>query len=124
MRVSRRHELPITFRSIAATVLMESRFPRAVAGEDYDRYIRAVWRQGERWFSRSSYRIAQESIGPHEAREILWSIAARDLTRRLYPQEERLLSELLQQEWPALERFAGDVEPEIPAFLVASPSDN
>jgi hypothetical protein len=82
-----------------------------------------VWRQGERWFSRRSHQIARESIGLHEAREILWAVATRDLARRLYPQEERLLSELLQKQWSALERWPDDVEPEIPSFLMASPAE-
>jgi hypothetical protein len=114
----------IAVRHSSSIVFGESRFPPAVAGEDYERYIRAVWRQGVRWFSRSSHRIARESIGMHEAREILWSVAALDLARGLYPNEERLLSELLQQEWPSVPRWPDDAEPEIPAFLVPTASNS
>ncbi|MGH7619352.1 MAG: hypothetical protein ACREPM_19215 [Gemmatimonadaceae bacterium] len=104
-------------------MIVESRFPSAVAGEDYDRYSKAVWRQGERWLSRASFRVARESIGMHEAREILGSAAAYDLGRGLYPHEDRLVSELLQQGWSTLHRCADDAEPEIPSFLVPGPAD-
>lgn len=118
MRSNRRPEATITFRSAAATVVAESRFPRAVAGEDYDRYLKAMWRQGERWFSRSAHRVARESIGVDEAREILLAIAERDLERRLHPQEDRLLGALIHQAWSTLERWPDDAVPEIPAFLL------
>lgn len=120
MRSNRRPEGPITFRRTLKAVVAEAGFPAAVAGEDYDRYLRAVRRQGERWFTRSAYRIARASIGMHEAREILWTVAARDLARSLHPQEERLLSELIQHEWSSIERWPDDAEPEIPAFLMPS----
>jgi hypothetical protein len=59
-------------------------------------------------------------MGMDEAFDVLWVAAARDLERRLNPQEERLLTELLQQAWPALQRWPDDTEPEIPAFLIPS----
>src|ERR1051326_8129648 len=102
---SRRHTRPLTFRS-NATDAAERRFPRAVAGEDYDRYATAVWRQADRWLQRHANRVADPRLELHEARDILWSVATTDLRRRLYPQEERLLSELLLQEWPHMERAA------------------
>lgn len=116
---SNRRTAPLTFQS-AATTIADSHFPPAVAGEDYERYFDAVWRQGERWFSRTSHQIARASIGMHEAREILSGVATRDLSRALYPQEERLLSELLQRGWTAVERWPDDAAPEIPSFLVSS----
>src|SRR5262249_45344360 len=108
--------------SVAAptAVIADSRFPSAVAGEDYARYTRGVWRRGERWLARRAHQIAGKSIGVNEAWDILWTAAARDLERRLHPQEERLLAELLQQAWPALQRWPDDGEPEIPAFLIPS----
>jgi hypothetical protein len=121
MRSSRRPDVPIAFRSAPSTVVIDASFPAAVPGEDFDRYKRAVWRQGERWFTRNSFRVSRSSMGMHEARELLWSVASRDLTRPLNPQEERLLSEVLQQEWSAIERWPDDAEPEIPAFLIPSP---
>jgi hypothetical protein len=59
----------------------------------------------------------------HEAREILWAVASADVARPLNPQEERLLSDLLQREWPALDRLPDDEQPEIPGFLIGAPND-
>jgi hypothetical protein len=100
--------------------IIDSKFPPAVAGEDYERYRRSIWRQGERWFFRNTHRIARESIGMHQAHEVLWSVAARDLARGLSPHEERLLGELLQNEWATITRLPDDAAPEIPDFLISS----
>jgi hypothetical protein len=53
----------------------------------------------------------------HDARETLRAIAAIDVSRRLYPQEEQLLSEVLQEAWNDPERRVLDIVPEIPSFL-------
>jgi hypothetical protein len=121
MRCKRSPSVPKSAGSEASN-LADAAFPSALAGEDYDRYARSVWRQAERWLSRSAHRIARESIAMHEAREILSSIASQDLARPLHLQEERLLSELLQKEWTGLTRQPDDLRPEIPSFLMASSS--
>ena len=48
--------------STASSPIVDSKFPPSVAGEEYERYRRSVWRQGERWFFRNTHRIARESI--------------------------------------------------------------
>jgi hypothetical protein len=119
MSTTRRSTRSITHRPAAHDAVPDRRFPSAVAGEDYERYARATWRQAERWFQRHVHRLADESLEMHEAREILSSVATTDLARRLRPQEERLLSELLQQEWMRIDRLVIWVTPEIPSFLIA-----
>jgi hypothetical protein len=119
MRANRRSGDPASVAGPTA-VIADSRFPSAVPDEDYSRYTRAVWRRGERWLARRAYQIGRESMGIDEALDVLWVAAARDLERRLNPQEERLLTELLEQAWPALQRWPDDAEPEIPAFLIPS----
>jgi len=109
----------VAFRPNGAVTVVDSRFPRAVAGEDYERFTRATWHQAERWFRRNAHRIAGHDVAMHDARLILWSVASVDLNRRLYPQEERLLSELLQHMWPT--RRVDPAVPEIPSFLVREP---
>jgi hypothetical protein len=113
-----RRKQPIAFKPLTSEPPLDSRFPRAVAGEDYDRYARAMWPQAQRWIRKHWHRVAGGSIAMHDARDILRSVAGIDLARRLYGQEEQLLSELLQGAWHDL---AGkrDVAPEIPSFLVA-----
>jgi hypothetical protein len=120
MPESHRPSLPTTASPTGSSPIVDSTFPPAVAGEDYERYRRSVWRHGERWFFRNTHRIARESIGMHEAHEVLWSVAARDLARGLSPHEERLLGELLQKEWATITRLPDDAAPEIPDFLISS----
>ncbi|HEY9228808.1 MAG TPA: hypothetical protein VIP11_19305 [Gemmatimonadaceae bacterium] len=103
---------------------VEARFPSAIAGEEYARYARAMRVQADEWFRRHSGRIAAPDLSMHEARDILWSVAATDLTRRLYPQEERLLSDLLQKAWPARAAELAQIEPEIPSFLLKGSRSN
>ena len=115
MIASRRHVIPIPFRSNSESG-PDSRFPRAVAGEEFDRYARVVWRQAQRWTHKHWHRVSGAEVTMHEARETLRAFAAIDLSRRLYPQEEQLLSEVLCDTWR--ERPRPDITPEIPAFLV------
>ena len=116
MRSNRRQDA-LAFQSTAA-VVVDDQFPAAVRGEDYDRYARAIWRQGERWFTLRAHQISRDVVGMHESREMLSAAAARELGRSLHPQEERLLSELLHQSWRALEQWHEEIQPEIPSFLV------
>jgi hypothetical protein len=118
MIATRRNISPLPFRSNFESG-PDTRFPRAVAGEEFDRYARVVWRQAQRWTHKHWHRVTAPDLTMHDAREVLRSFAAIDLARRLYPQEEQLLSEVLYETWR--ERPRPDITPEIPAFLV-SPS--
>jgi hypothetical protein len=113
-----RRKQPIAFKPLTSVAPLDTRFPRAIAGEDYERYARAMWPQAQRWIRKHWHRVAGGLISMDDARDVLRSVAGIDVTRRLYSQEERLLSELLQTAWFDL---AGkrDVAPEIPSFLVA-----
>lgn len=96
---------------------MDAGFPRAVAGEDYLRYMRATWRQAERWFQREVHRIESPTLTMHEGRDILCVVVEADLGRPPYEQEQRLLSELVHQRWQRLHPTEV-IEPEIPSFLL------
>ncbi len=112
-----RRTQPISFRPTMRETPLDTRFPRAVAGEEYERYARAMWPQAQRWIRKHWHRVAGGGITIDEARDVLRAVASIDVARRLYAQEERLLGELLQGAWYDL---AGerDVAPEIPSFLV------
>jgi hypothetical protein len=77
-----------------------------------------MWPQAQRWIRKHWHRVAGGGMAIDEARDLLWSVASIDLTRRLYPQEERLLGELLQGAWYDLAGERG-VAPEVPSFLVS-----
>jgi hypothetical protein len=111
-----RHQ-PIAYRPMSGDAPLDTRFPRAVAGEEYDRYARAMWPQAQRWIRKHWRRVSGGSLMMHDAREVLHSVASIDVSRRLYAQEEQLLTELLHSAWHDL--GARDVHPEIPSFLVA-----
>lgn len=111
-----RRNQPIAFRPHASDAPLDTRFPRAVAGEEFDRYARAMWPQAQRWIRKHWHRITAD-LGVEEARERLRMLAMFDIGRRLYAQEEHLLGELLQTAWHDL-RQRRDVAPEIPSFLV------
>jgi hypothetical protein len=114
-----RRPQPIAFKPMTSEAPLDTRFPRAVAGEDYDRYARAMWPQAQRWIRKHWHRAGGGTISMDDTRDVLRSVAGIDLARRLYAQEEQLLSELLQSAWYDL---AGqrDVAPEVPSFLVAN----
>ncbi|MDB4875983.1 MAG: hypothetical protein JWM41_2429 [Gemmatimonadetes bacterium] len=120
MLTTRRHVQPIPFRSTNESG-PDTRFPRAVAGEQFDRYARVVWSQGQRWVRKHWHRVSSADFTMHDARETLRSFAAIDLSRRLYPQEEQLLSEVLQEAWNDEMRQMPDIVPEIPSFLRSTP---
>jgi hypothetical protein len=117
MLTTTRSNRRIAYRSTGPDIVPDSRFPRAVAGEEFERYARATWRQAERWFRRNKARVTDPTLTFEHARDILWSVASVDLGRRLYPQEERLLSEMLDFEWLDIMRAAAAFDPEIPEFL-------
>jgi hypothetical protein len=120
MLTTRRHVQPLPFRSSNESG-NETRFPRAVAGEQFDRYARVVWSQGQRWVRKHWHRVSGSELTMHDARETLRAYAAIDLSRRMYPQEEQLLSEVLQEAWQADAREMPDIVPEIPSFLRSTP---
>lgn len=112
-----RRSQPISFRPMSSTAPLDTRFPRAVAGEEYERYARAMWPQAQRWIRKHWHRVSGGEMTMHDARELLRSVACIDVARRLYSQEERLLGELVQSAWFDL-AAQRDVAPEIPSFLV------
>ncbi|HEY4219610.1 MAG TPA: hypothetical protein VGM67_20900 [Gemmatimonadaceae bacterium] len=116
MLTARRRVIPLPFRP-ATDAGPDARFPRAVAGEEFDRYARVVWSQAQRWLRRNWHRVTGLDVTMHDARETLRAVAAIDVARRLYPQEEQLLSEILQEAWNDPERRMLDIVPEIPSFL-------
>jgi hypothetical protein len=89
------------FRRSAPPAPLDNGFPRAVPGEDYERFGRAMWAQGQRWVRTVSHLIAERSLSMHDARDVLRGAAATELGRALHEQEERLLGELLHAEWTA-----------------------
>ena len=119
MLTTRRRVLPLPFRPSTESG-PDSRFPRAVAGEEFDRYARVVWSQAQRFLRRNWYRVTGLDVTMHDARDILRSVAAIDVSRRLYPQEEQLLGEVLHEAWNDPERRVLDIVPEIPSFLRAA----
>jgi len=110
-RWRRRHS--VALRRPSSEAELDTTFPRAIAGEEYDRYARAVWAQGQRWIHEHWPRAASERT-LHDARDLLRTLAAREVGRLLHPQEEHLLGELLHASW---EKHAA---PEIPNFLIGA----
>lgn len=118
MPTTRRKHRAATVRPSGHTTFpSDTGFPRAVAGEDYLRYVRATRRQAERWFQREAHRIEPPALSMHEGRDILCAVIETELGRSPYEQEQRLLSELVHQRWQRLHP-AETIEPEIPSFLV------
>ena len=92
-------------------------FPRAVAGEDYDRYSRAMAKDADQWVVAHLSRLSGAAIEPQELGDRLRSAAVVELGRPLNTQEERLLSEVFQRR-PEAANPMERVEPEIPSFLL------
>ena len=110
-RWRRRHSAAL--RRPSSKTELDTTFPRAVAGEEYDRYARAVWAQGQRWIQEHWSRIGPERT-MHDARDLLRTLAVREVARLLNPQEEQLLGELLRANWKE------QTAPEIPRFLIGA----
>jgi hypothetical protein len=112
-RLPRRHP---TSRPTAPSSV-DAAFPRAVRGEDYSRYAAAMWGQGVRWLrGEVAAAAAAQNVIP-DVYTVLHAAAVACVERNLYPQEEQLLSELIQREWDAIAEDRGRGSPEIPAFL-------
>ena len=112
-----RRSQPITFQPLSGAQALDTRFPRAIAGEEYDRYVRAMWPQAQRWIRKHWHRIAANELTIQDAQELLRCIAGIDVARHLYGQEERLITELLQIAWNDLAGKTPQPSAEIPSFL-------
>jgi hypothetical protein len=113
----RRPGQPLSFRS-ATVLVFDPHFPRSVAGEEYQRFARAMWRHAQHWMNRQWPRVTGPGASMHDAREALRTIATVELDRRLRLQEERLLSEVLFEMWTTRERDVPDI---LPFWSRASP---
>lgn len=114
-RWRRRHSVALQRPSSEAE--LDSTFPRAIAGEEYDRYARAMWAQGQRWIHGHWPRVTGITASErtmHDAADLLRALVAREVGRLLYPQEEQLLGELLHANWKE------QVAAEVPSFLIGA----
>jgi hypothetical protein len=82
-------------------VAPEIRFPAAVAGEQYERYAKSVWAQAHRWLALHWPQASERASTALDVRQRLRAVAATDINRHLYPQEEQLLSEIVHASWAA-----------------------
>jgi hypothetical protein len=98
LKTARRPVQSLQFRSPSEQSL-DMRFPRAVAGEEFDRYARAVWSQGQRWMELHWDRVTGAGLSMHDASEVLHGLAAAELGRPLHTQEVQLLGEMLHSAW-------------------------
>ena len=113
----RRPVRSIRFRA-ATPAEPEIGFPRAVAGEDFERYARAMRRQSTVWVERHWSNIALSGVSMHDVRETLRSMASSELGRALRQQEELLLSAVLHETWTG----RGEAVPDIfPHWAAGSP---
>lgn len=117
-----RRSQPIAYWPKSGIAPLDTRFPRAVAGEEYDRYARAMWPQAQRWVRKHWHRIAADRMTIQDAQDVLRKIAGIDLARRLYGQEERMIAELLQSAWHELGEKPAPAAAEIPSFLLGPKS--
>lgn len=108
---------PRPFRAVPPEPAHDESFPRAVAGEDYDRYARVMAKRADEWLVAHADRLHGVAIDAEELRARLRAAAVTELRRELYPQEERLLSDVLQRH-PGAGASHAHVEPEIPSFLL------
>jgi hypothetical protein len=109
--------LPTPSQATDPGSLDDEPFPRAVAGEDYDRYSRAMARDADLWVVAHLSRLSGAAIEPQELGDRLRSAAVVELGRPLNTQEERLLSEVVQRRLEAANPTE-QIEPEIPSFLL------
>jgi hypothetical protein len=117
MFAKRHTSRPRPFRAVAPEPAHDESFPRAVAGEDYDRYARVMAKRAVEWLVAHVERLHGVAIDAEELRARLRGAAVTELRRELYPQEERLLSDLLQRH-PDPTASREHVQPEIPSFLL------
>jgi hypothetical protein len=117
MFTKRRVSRPTPIRAPVPDAFEDESFPRAVSGEDYDRYARAMAKHADQWVVSHLSRLHGVAIEPHELRDRLRIAAGAELRRELNAQEERLLREVLQRH-PEGANPTAHVAPEIPSFLL------
>ena len=100
MLTTRRPVRSLPFRSTPVTPL-EPRFPRALAGEEFERYAKSKWAHARRWMDSHWVRAVRPEASMHGARESFRVLLAMELGRRPRPQEEQLLGAVLHDTWPA-----------------------
>jgi hypothetical protein len=101
MARARPRRAPVPFHAAPSVAAVEARFPAAVAGEQYERYAKSVWAEANRWLSVHWARAAERATTALDVRQRLRAVAAVDINRHLYPQEEQLLSEIVHASWAA-----------------------
>lgn len=101
MAQARPRRAPIAFHATPAVAATEARFPAAVAGEQYERYAKSVWTQANRWLAIHWAQASERATTALDVRQRLRAVAAVDINRHLYPQEEQLLSEIVHASWAA-----------------------
>ena len=74
-------------------------FPGAVAGEQYPRYAKSVWAQAQCWLAKHWSTAIVGASTALDVRLKLRAIAAREIRRHLYIEEEQLLSEIVHRAW-------------------------
>ena len=101
MAPARPRRAPVSFHADPPVAAPDVHFPAAVTGEQYERYAKAVWAQANRWLSVHWARAAERATTVLDVRQKLRAVAAVDINRHLYPQEEQLLSEIVHASWAA-----------------------
>ena len=101
MARARPRRVAVKFQSGSVKAVPEVRFPAAVAGEQYERYAKSVWTQAHQWLNVHWSHAAQTAATALDVRQKLRAIAAANVNRHLYPQEEQLLSEIVHAAWNA-----------------------
>jgi hypothetical protein len=110
MARARPRRSPIGFRTGPTALVAVTLFPAAVAGEQYERYAKAVWAKAHQWVSARWEAAAGPATTALDVRQILRGAAAIDVKRHLYPQEEQLLSEIVHEAWARREKKGADLE--------------
>jgi hypothetical protein len=90
---------PVKFHASPPVAPPETLFPAAVAGEQYERYAKSVWAQAHQWLSVHWSRASDQATTALDVRQKLRAIAATDIKRHLYAQEEQLLSAMVHASW-------------------------
>ena len=101
MARARPRRAPVSFHADPPVAATEIHFPAAVAGEQYERYAKSVWAQAHRWLAVHWSRASERATTALDVRQRLRAVAATDINRHLYPQEEQLLSEIVHAAWAA-----------------------
>jgi len=101
MAPARPRRAPVSFHADPPVAASEIHFPAAVAGEQYERYAKSVWAQANRWLSVHWTTASERATTALDVRQKLRAVAAVDINRHLYPQEEQLLSEIVHASWAA-----------------------